>query len=310
MEVHFGLPATRLGPTALTIGSFDGIHLGHQAVLARLREEAHERGLLESWITFDPHPRCVLDPANCPPQVTTLEERLEAVAALAVDHAVVVNFTRELAALEAEQFMALVLGSLDLKVLVAGPDFALGKGRRGDLEWLRAHGREHGYEVVVAEPFLHEGQEVHSSDVRRLLILGEVGEANRLLGHGFSLSGIVQPGDQVGRKLGYPTVNLAIEPGKLIPGQGIYAGWALTPAGSFEAAVSIGYRPTFGDTHLKVEAYLLDFQGDLYGKRLEIRFVSRLRDGQIRFDTPEELALQIARDVDDTRAALAEAPRP
>jgi len=161
---------------------------------------------------------------------------------------------------------------------------------------------------VVVDPFRLDGEEIHSSDVRRLVISGEVAEAARLLGRPFSLTGSVQPGYKIGRSLGYPTVNLAIEPGKLIPGQGIYAGWARTSEGTFRAAVSIGYRPTFDDTQLHVEAFLLDFQGDLYGRRVELLFVRRLRDGQIRFDTPDELAEQIGRDVAETRAALAGDP--
>ena len=304
MEVHFGFPARPLGPAAATIGSFDGVHLGHQAVLARLQAGAQERGIQRAWVTFDPHPRCVLDPANCPPQLTTLEERLAIVAKLGVEHGIVIGFSRELAALEAGEFMARLLAGVDLKVLVAGFDFALGRGRKGDLGWLREHGRASGYDVVVVEPFTLDGEEIHSSDVRRLVITGEVTEADRLLGRPYSLSGGVQPGYQVGRTLGYPTVNLAIEPGKLIPGQGIYAGWARTPQGSFRAAVSIGYRPTFDDTQLHVEAFLLDFHGDLYGSRVELDFVRRLRDGQIRFESASELAEQIRKDVEATRGAL------
>lgn len=304
MEVHFEFPSRPLGPAVATVGSFDGVHLGHQAVLARLEEVARERGIQRAWVTFEPHPRCVLDPANCPPQVTTLEERLAIVGQLGVEHGIVIGFSRQLASLEAGEFMARFLAGVELKVLVAGFDFALGRGRQGDLGWLREHGRAQGYEVVVVEPFTLDGDEIHSSDIRRLVITGEVAEAARLLGRPYSLSGAVQPGYQVGRSLGYPTVNLSIEPGKLVPGQGIYAGWAWTPKGTFQAAVSIGYRPTFDDTQLHVEAFLLDFEGDLYGTRVELHFVHRLRDGQIRFESAAELAEQIRRDVEATRAAL------
>lgn len=309
MHVHFGLPPRRVGPAALTVGSFDGVHLGHQSVLDRLTAAATEEHLLRSWITFDPHPRCVLDPANCPPQISTLEEKLAAIESLGIELAVVMNFTPELAALEAQDFMAQLLAAIDLKALVVGPDFALGRARAGDLQWLRAHGAQHGYRVVTTDPYELDGEEVHSSDVRRLLNTGEVAGAARLLGRHFSLAGLVEPGHRIGRTLGFPTLNLAVPPGKLIPCRGIYAGWALTPGGTYQAALSIGYRPTFSDHRLHVEAYLLDYSGDLYQQQVEIRFVARLRD-EVRYDSPELLAAQIARDVDDTRRVLAAGVRP
>jgi riboflavin kinase/FMN adenylyltransferase len=308
MRRHFGLPDARLGPAALAVGSFDGVHLGHCAVLERLRATAGEHGLTLAWITFDPHPRCVLDPANCPQQITTLDERLSLVGPLGVEHAMVLSFTRALAALSADEFMERLLASMELRKLVVGYDFALGRGRAGDVAWLREHGRRHGYDVEEVPPFRLDGEEVHSSDVRRLLTLGEVEAAARLLGRDFALAGLVEPGDRIGRSIGWPTVNLAVPPGKLVPGHGIYAGWASTPAGQHEAAISIGYRPTFDKTDLRVEAYLLDFAGDLYQQRLELRFVARLRD-EIKFPDARSLSEQIARDVEDTRAALRRSQR-
>lgn len=308
MRRHFGLPEVRLGPSALAVGSFDGVHLGHRAVLERLRTTSLEHGLTPAWITFDPHPRCVLDPANCPQQITTLDERLSLVGPLGVEHAIVLSFTRTLAALSADEFMERLLASMELRKLVVGYDFALGRGRAGDVAWLREHGLRHGYAVEEVRPFRLDGEEVHSSDVRRLLTLGEVEAAARLLGRDFALAGLVEPGDRIGRSIGWPTVNLAVPPGKLVPGHGIYAGWAGTPEGQHEAAISIGYRPTFDKTDLRVEAYLLDFTGDLYQQRLELRFVARLRD-EIKFPDARSLGEQIARDVEDTRAALRRSQR-
>jgi riboflavin kinase/FMN adenylyltransferase len=158
--------------------------------------------------------------------------------------------------------------------------------------------------VDVVEPIRLGEAEVHSSEVRRLLTLGEVEQANRLLGREFAMSGLVEPGDRIGRDLGWPTVNLAVPPTKLVPGRGIYAGWADTPAGAYQAAISVGYRPTFHKTELRVEAYLLDFTGDLYQQRLELRFVARLRD-EVQYPDGASLSAQIARDVEETRRILA-----
>lgn len=303
MRVHFGFPEQRLGPTGVTIGSFDGLHLGHQAILGRLHERASERGLQRAMITFDPHPRCVLDPSNCPPMITTLEERLELAGQLGVEHAIVLEFNRALAGLAAEDFMARVLAAMDLRLLVSGADFALGRARAGNVAWLREHGAGAGYGVEVLEPVLVDGEEVHSSEVRRRLTLGEVGGANRLLGRDFSLSGLVLPGDRIGTGLGWPTVNLSVPAGKLVPARGIYAGWGVTRAGEHMAGISIGYRPTFTSAELRVEAYLLDFSGDLYQQRLGLRFAHRLHD-EIRFASMGELSDQIARDVATTRRLL------
>jgi riboflavin kinase/FMN adenylyltransferase len=303
VRIHFGLPGDRLGPAALAVGSFDGLHLGHRAILSRLTEIAAEAGLEPALITFDPHPRCVLDPANCPPMITTLEERLDLARDLGIRHAIVLEFNRTLAALAAEDFMGQVLAAMDLRLLVAGYDFALGRKRAGDVDWLRKHGESAGYSVEVVAPFLLDGQEVHSSEVRRRLILGEVESANRLLGREFSMGGIVLPGDRIGHQIGWPTVNLSVPAGKLVPARGIYAGWAVTPQGEYKAAISIGYRPTFTAAELRVEAYLLDFAGDLYQQRLGLRFVSRLHE-EIKFDGMEALAEQIARDVETTRRLL------
>ena len=303
MRRSFGLPDQRLGPTALAVGSFDGVHLGHRAVLDRLLATARARDLTTAWITFDPHPRCVLDPVNCPQQITTLDERLSLGRRLGVEHAIVLGFNRALAALTADEFMAQLLGAMELRALVVGYDFALGRSRTGDLAWLREHGKHHGYVVQEVPPFRLDGEEVHSSDVRRLLTLGEVEAAGRLLGRDFALAGLVEPGDRIGHEIGWPTVNLAVPPGKLVPGHAIYAGWARTPAGEHQAAISVGYRPTFGKTDLRVEAYLLDFDGDLYQQHLELRFVSRLRD-QVKFPSAQALSEQIARDVEETREVL------
>jgi riboflavin kinase/FMN adenylyltransferase len=300
VQVHFGLPLAPAASVCLTIGSFDGVHLGHQDVIARTRAAAVSDGVASALITFEPHPRCIVDPANCPNSITTLKEKLELIEALGIEHAVVLEFTREVSTLSPSEFMGRVDAGLDVRRVVSGPDFAFGHKRAGNVGWLR----EHGYRVDVVPAFRLDGEEVHSSEIRSHLTSGEIERANRLLGREFSLGGIVEVGERIGRTLGFPTANLAIESDKLVPGHGVYAGWVRAPLGEFMAAISIGHRPTFGGTQLRIEAYLLDFDGDLYQQWLEVRFKCRIRGGQLRFDTPSELSEQIAKDVEATRQAL------
>lgn len=280
----------------LTVGSFDGVHLGHLDVIRRTVEAASAIGASPALITFEPHPRCVLDPANCPQSITTLTEKLALIEAAGVGHAIVLRFDRELAALSPQEFVDRLSGVMDIRRWVIGYDFAFGRGRTGNAAWLRGN----GHEVDVVPPFSFAGRELHSSEVRRLVTAGEIEDANRMLGREYSMSGPVEAGDRVGRRLGFPTANIAIEPNKLVPSLGAYAGRAKAPEGSFIAALSVGYRPTFGGTQLRVEAFLLDFEGDLYQQRLELRFASYLHP-DIKFPTPDDLVHQLRQDVADTR---------
>ena len=257
-------------------------------------------------ITFEPHPRCVLDPANCPQSITTLSEKLALLEGAGIEHAIVIRFDRALAALSPQEFIDQLSAVMDIRRWVIGYDFAFGRGRTGNAEWLRAH----GHQVDVVAPFTIDGRELHSSEVRRLVTAGDIEEANRLLGREYSMSGPVEFGDQVGRQLGFPTANIATEPNKLVPALGAYAGRVKllpihgevvpTEALDFVAALSVGYRPTFGGTQLRVEAFLLDFEGDLYQQRLELRFISYLHP-DIKFPSPNDLVRQLKQDVADTR---------
>jgi riboflavin kinase/FMN adenylyltransferase len=280
----------------LTIGSFDGLHLGHVDVIRRTIAAAAGEGAQPALMTFEPHPRCVLDPANCPPSVTTLQEKLALIEALGIEHAIVVRFDRALASLSPQKFLDLLAPTMEVRRWVVGFDFAFGRERRGNAEWLRAN----GHAVDVVPPFTLNGKELHSSDVRRLVTLGEMEEVTRLLGREYSMAGPVEAGDKVGRRLGFPTANIGVEPNKLVPALGAYAGRAIAQEGSFIAALSVGYRPTFGGTQLRVEAFLLDFEGDLYQQRLELRFVRYLH-ADIKFPNTDELVEQLRRDVVDTR---------
>jgi riboflavin kinase/FMN adenylyltransferase len=272
------------------------VHLGHVDVIRRTVAAAKADGAQPALITFEPHPRCVLDPANCPQSITTLQEKLALVEALGIEHAIVLRFDRELAGRSPQEFTDLLGTVVDVRRWVVGFDFAFGRARAGNAEWLRAH----GHAVDVVPPFKLGGKELHSSDVRRLVTIGEIEEANQLLGREYSMTGPVESGDRVGRTLGFPTANIGIEPNKLVPALGAYAGRARAPEGDFVAALSVGYRPTFGGTQLRVEAFLLDFEGDLYQQRLELRFLRYLH-GDIRFPTTDELVNQLKRDVMDTR---------
>jgi riboflavin kinase/FMN adenylyltransferase len=257
---------------------------------------AAEVGGESALITFEPHPRCVLDPANCPSSITTLREKLDLVEQAGVDHAIVLRFDRDLAGLSPQEFIDRLSSAMEIRLWVIGFDFAFGRGRTGNVEWLRAH----DHDVVVVPPFRIDGRDLHSSEIRRLVTAGEVHEANRLLGRDYSLSGPVEAGARVGRQLGFPTANISPEPNKLVPALGAYAGRVLAPEGRFVAALSVGYRPTFGGTELKVEAFLLDFEGDLYQQRLELRFVRYLHP-DIKFGSSDDLVRQLQQDVADTR---------
>ena len=268
---------------AIAIGTFDGVHRGHRKVI----EAALGTGLPVHVLTFDPHPRVVL--GNFVEAVSTLERRLELLAELGVAETTVFNFTLELAKQEPEQFAREQLANAG--VVVAGAEFRFGRKRRGDLALLE----QLGYEVLPV-PLL-EG--VSSTEIRRHLHAGEVPEAARLLGRPPELDGTVVGGDQRGGTLGYPTANLAVEPGLLVPAYGIYAGSAL----EHRAAISIGTNPHYGGEERRIEPHLLDFEGDLYGKRLVVELWERLRDEQV-FETEQELVDQIARDVEATRKAV------
>jgi riboflavin kinase/FMN adenylyltransferase len=301
---------------ALTIGSFDGVHLGHLDVIKHVIASAKTGGAQPALLTFEPHPRCVLDPANCPQSITTLQEKLALIETAGIEHAIVLRFDRELASLSPQEFVDRLATVMEPRRWVIGYDFAFGRGRTGSAAWLR----EHGHHVEVVPPFTIDGHDLHSSEVRRLITAGEVEQANRLLGREYSMAGPVEAGERVGRQLGFPTANIGVEPNKLIPALGAYAGrasilppppgggsgrgetQALSPT-DFIAALSVGYRPTFGGTQLRVEAFLLDFEGDLYQKRIELRFIRYLHP-DIKFPTTHDLVRQLHKDVADTRRTV------
>jgi riboflavin kinase / FMN adenylyltransferase len=271
-------------PRAVALGTFDGVHLGHRRVV----EAAQAAGLPTTVVTFDPHPRVAL--GNQVELLTTLDRRLELLHGLGVDDTLVVPFTPELALATPGEFVNSVLRPLGTEVIAAGANFRFGRGRSGDLETLA----ELGFDVRPVP--LVEG--VSSSRIRQLLRAGEIDEAARLLGRPPELEGTVVAGDARGGTLGYPTANLAVPQELLVPAYGIYAG----SADGNRAAISIGVNPHYGGEERRVEAFLLDFQGDLYGTRLVVELWQRLRDERA-FESEQELIEQIGRDVEAARAA-------
>jgi riboflavin kinase / FMN adenylyltransferase len=298
--IHQGLPEEPIGKAVLAVGSFDGVHLGHQHLLRRVKEDAGRLGCRSVVITFEPHPRCIIEPARCPKSLTTIEEKLGLLHLEGIDDGVVLKFTPQVAQLSAEEFMVAVSAATEVCEVVCGPDFAFGRARQGNPAWLG----EHGFSCAVVEPYLFEGQELHSSEIRRRLGEGDVPAAKRLLGRPFVIRGTVEHGAEVGRGLGFPTANLAVQLNKLVPAPGIYAVRVKSRFGRHLGALSVGYRPTFGGDRLTIEVYLLDFDSDLYGEQLEVAFVARLRDEE-RYETAEELAAAITRDVVEVRRLLA-----
>jgi riboflavin kinase/FMN adenylyltransferase len=285
--------------TAVTIGAYDGVHRGHQFVIGELRRLAAAGGLESVVLTFDRHPAAVVRADSAPKLLTDLDQKLEVLAATGVDHTVVVHFDHARSQEEPEDFVRDVLvGALGARVVVVGEDFHFGRRRRGNVELLRDMGAALGFDVVHV-PLLAG---VSSTAIRALVGAGDVGAAAELLGRPLEVRGVVERGDRRGRELGYPTANVAVPAEVLLPAPGIYAGWY---DGRQAAAVSVGRRPTFHDgvAPVVLEAYLLDFDGDLYGRPARVSFVSRLRD-QERYDSVDALVAQMARDVEATRVAL------
>jgi riboflavin kinase/FMN adenylyltransferase len=295
-------PAAFVAPaagTAVTIGAYDGVHRGHHFVIGQLRRLAAAGGLDSVVLTFDRHPAAVVRPESAPKLLTDLDQKVEILAGTGVDHTVVLHFDQARSQEEPEDFVTEVLvEALRAKVVVVGEDFHFGRRRRGNVELLREMGGRLGFEVVHL-PLLPD---TSSTVVRRLVEAGDVAAAAELLGRLYEVRGVVERGDQRGRELGFPTANVAVPADILLPAPGIYAGWY---GGGQAAAISVGRRPTFhdGGSPVVLEAYLLDFVGDLYGQRARVSFASRLRD-QERFDSVEDLVEQMGRDVDATRAAM------
>jgi riboflavin kinase/FMN adenylyltransferase len=301
------------GPSAVTIGKFDGVHLGHHRMIDRMLAESRPESLVPTVLTFDRNPLSVLVPEKCPPALVSNDQKLELLAACGVDATLMVTFDRAFSEVSAQEFVERVLvEALGARIVYSGPDFRFGHGGKGDITLLEELGPRHGFEVRRLAAVEHEGRRVSSTWVRELLSAGSVREAGVLLGRAPSVRGTVVEGARRGRTLGFPTANLAPEAEGFIPADGVYAAWASVDGRRSAAAVSIGNNPTFeGVPARQVEAHLLaaDFGPvdlELYGKRIELGFVERIR-GMERFDTVEELVGRITEDVRAVRTVLGQA---
>lgn len=292
--------------TVVTVGTFDGVHRGHWAVLQEIRDRARAADRRSVLVTFHPHPLQIVRPQDAPPLLTTPVEKKEILAESGLDYAVFLNFTPELARYEPRRFVEeILLGRLGVEELVIGYDHGFGRGRSGDADTLRKIGAELGFTVDVVGPVEAGAEAVSSTRIRRAVAQGRMDEARAALGRPYSIRGVVVKGDQRGRKLGFPTANLAgFPPDKLLPPAGIYAVRVIGREGTRNGALHLGPRPTFRGAPPSVEVHILDFDGDLYGEELRVDFVEYLR-GVEPFDSVEALVRQMEADVERARAVLA-----
>jgi riboflavin kinase / FMN adenylyltransferase len=290
-------------PIHLAIGVFDGVHLGHRALIAHLARGARQDQATALAATFDPLPIQALAPGAPASALSDMSDRVRLLHEAGADAVVVFRFNDAFANLSADGFIDRLRAAGDIRRIVVGPDFHFGRRAEGDCDKLRERGKRDGFAVDVVTPIEIAGGIVSSTRIRNLLLAGDVEAAARLLGRPYSVRGLVVHGDKRGRALGFPTINLALPKERLLPRDGIYAMWAEMGEGRFKAAASLGVRPTFGGGERVLEAYLLDFSGELYGEEVEVAFVKRLRD-EIAFASPAELSAQIARDVEATKRAL------
>lgn len=304
MKHYYSLEEVSLEESWLTVGVFDGVHRGHQEIVKRLTQGAHASGIPAVVLTFHPHPASVLGRGEIG-LLTLPEERAELLASMNVDVVITEHFTKELSAVTAFDFMSRLTRQLGLTHLMIGYDFALGKGREGNAVRLTEIGQELGYSVEVISALSDESGVISSTEIRKLVSVGNVTEAAKLMGHPYSLRGPVIHGDGRGKQIGVPTANVDYPREKIVPAKGIYAGWAHLKGETHKAAISIGVNPTFTpDKQIpSVEAYLLDFDKDIYGEELRIDFVARLRD-ELKFDSVDALVEQIWKDVEETRNIL------
>lgn len=309
MQVFRGIPERAEHGCVLTIGNFDGVHRGHQALLAKLTDKAHATGLPSAVLTFEPHPREFFAHDNRPRRLTSLREKIQLLASRGVNRLYIARFNTRFAALTAEQFIEDVLiHGLGVRHLLIGDDFCFGKGRVGNFTMLNAAGQQAGFTVEAMHTLVHEGERVSSSAVRAALLEGDMPHAARLLGRPYSISGRVMHGDKIGRTIGFPTANIQLKH-RSPPLMGIYTvsvnGLADKP---WPGVASVGVRPTINDAgRPSLEVHLFDWAGDCYDAHLRVNFLVKQRDEE-RYDNLADLTAQIARDADQARAYFAQNP--
>jgi riboflavin kinase / FMN adenylyltransferase len=299
------LSAGAPGPeTALTIGVLDGVHIGHQALLDRLAVEAKARTLSPGVVTLHPHPITVLRPDIRPSYLTSLEDRIELMRAHGAAWVIPATFTSEVSEVSAEELAESFHEILRMRLMVLGPDAAFGRGAPKDTtERMKKLGDKLGFEVIQIEPLMHDHERYSSTAVRNALSAGDMPRVRGLLGRPYSLTGPIVRGFERGRTIGFPTANLSVAVDRALPGLGVYATRSHVLGRTINGATNIGTRPTFDGGHISIETHLLDFEGDIYGERMEIQFVKRVREER-KFDGAEALISQIAKDAEAVRAML------
>jgi riboflavin kinase / FMN adenylyltransferase len=296
---HIDDPALAPNASVVTIGNFDGVHLGHQALAARCVEESRRRNEVSVALTFYPHPLKVLAPGRAPRLILTAEDKIEIFGDLGIDILVNQRFDSKFASVEAEAFVRrLLVNRLKAKKIWVGRDLRFGRERRGNVDRLIEWGKELGFEVGIVEPILVDGVRVSSSEIRRLLEAGRVEQAYKSLGRYHFVSGTVVEGSRRGRVLGFPTANIASRT-EVIPGNGIYVTLTAIGRARWKSVTSIGVNPTFGIGPRTVESYILDFDQDIYGQSIKVSFIKKLRD-EVKFDNVAGLVAQIQDDVKRT----------
>jgi riboflavin kinase/FMN adenylyltransferase len=299
------LKAGAPGPeTALTIGVLDGVHRGHQALIARLRDEARSRALSPGVVTLHPHPITVLRPDIPASYLTSLDDRIELMRAAGADWVLPLTFTSEVSEVTAEALGAAFREHLGMRLMVLGPDAAFGRGAPKDTpDRMRALGRECGFEVVQVEPLMHGEERYSSTAVRRALAEGDMRLVKALLGRHYRLAGPIIRGFERGRTIGFPTANISVAADRAMPKLGVYATRAHVAGRTLRGATNIGRRPTFDAGHVSIETHLMDFEGDIYGERLELELVAHIRP-ETAFASVDDLVAQIAKDVETARELL------
>lgn len=293
----------------VTIGNFDGVHLGHQMLFAEVVDRAHRHRGASVVVTFDPHPLKVLRPETIR-LISTTEQKIELIEKAGIDVLVVIPFDRDFAATSADTFVEEVLvAAIGVRELVVGYDYAFGRGRQGTIAFLREKGQEHGFPVTVVEAHYENGMLVSSTRIRELVAEGRMDEVRLLLGRYYQIRGEVQRGKQRGgRVVGFPTANLRISEEDLCPRRGVYVTQVVYDGRCYGGVSNIGTNPTFGENLLVAETHIFDFHDDIYGRPIKINLLRHLR-GEKKFSGPEELAAQISRDIEAARAVLAEAQK-
>ncbi len=289
--------------TLLSIGVFDGVHLGHQRLIAELLEQAARRHWLSGVVTFRQHPEDVLSSGKKLPFLTDIKTRTKLLRDEGVDFIVPLSFTAELAGLSAREFIHLLQKHLKMRGLVVGPDFALGKERTGDADTLRKLGKEMDFSLTIVPPLEINGEVVSSTAIRKAISQGDMKKVRELTGRYFNLYGKVVTGAGRGESLGFPTANLDVNSGQALPPDGVYAGLAHMNGKVFQSMTNVGRNPTFGKADRTIETYLLDYSGDLYGRELSVDFVARVRDEK-KFKNADELKKQLAEDVRQGKTIL------